>query len=94
MSTKLYKVLKPIGYGGRQEVGALVEIDEQYAKAIGSEYVIEAEKGEVATAEAGTVESPVDGMSLSELKAKAKKLKLNATGSKADLIERIKLAQA
>jgi len=91
MSTKLYKVLKPIGYGGRQEKGAVIEIDEAYAKAIGSEYVVEAGKGEVATTET-VEEKAVEEMSLAELKAKAKALKLPATGSKADLIERINLA--
>mgnify|MGYP003402565881 CR=1 FL=1 len=91
MSKKLYKVLKPIGYGGRQEKGAVIEIDEAYAKAIGSEYVVEADKGEVAT-DTTVVEKPVDKMSLAELKDKAKQLKLPATGSKADLIERINLA--
>jgi len=89
---KKYKVLQPIGYGGRQEKGTILEIEESYAEAIGSDFVVEVGKDEVASSEAGS-ETSVDEMSLAELKDKAKELKLPVGGSKADLIERIKLAQ-
>lgn len=96
MSIKTYKVLLPIGFGGRQEKGAIVEMDESHAKAFGPEYLVEVKKGEVATEksdnETSVDETSLDEMSLSELKAKAKEMKLDATGSKADLKERISLA--
>lgn len=97
MSIKTYKVLLPIGFGGRQEKGAIVEMEESHAKAFGPEYLVEVKKGEMATEKTSDNETSTDGtsldeMSLSELKAKAKEMKLDATGSKADLKERITLA--
>lgn len=99
MSIKTYKVLLPIGFGGRQEKGAIVEMEESHAKAFGSEYLVEVKEGEMTTentSDNGTSvdETSLDEMSLSELKAKAKEMKLDATGSKADLRERITIALA
>ena len=97
MITKTYKVLLPIGFGGRQEKGAIVEMEESHAKAFGSEYLVEVKKGEMTTENTSDSEPSFDAtlldeMSLSELKAKAKAMKLDATGSKADLKERITIA--
>lgn len=89
---KSYRVLRPIGYSGRREIGEIVEIDESYALAIGPEYVEEVKDG-VVTTETKTDETPVEEMSHKELKEKAKDLNLPIDGSKADLIERITLAQ-
>lgn len=35
----IYKVLKPIGFSGRREIGELIELTDEEAKSIGDEYV-------------------------------------------------------
>lgn len=52
METKKYKVLKPIGFGGRREVGEIVEMTDEQAKAFPAdllEPVTEGEKVEPVT---------------------------------------------
>lgn len=88
---KKYKVLNPISFGGRRERGEIVEMTDETAKAIGPDYVIEAGKTE-------TVSEPeevkgIEEMSKSELMVEAEKRGLAKSGSKADLIERIELAE-
>lgn len=94
MSISKYKVLKPIGYGGRQEKGTIIDMDDDTAKAYGPEYVI-AYKGSSAEDEATDVntDKDIEEMSLAELKATAKAMGLPTAGSKADLQERIALAK-
>lgn len=87
------KVLKPIGYGGRIERGEIIEMSEDYVKSFGPEYVVPAESAEAEEAGAGVEETkPLDEQTLSELRATAKSLNLSTAGTKADLVERIKLA--
>lgn len=47
-----YRVLKPIGYSGRREVGEVLELTEEVAKAYGSEYLAPASEPEVEKKEA------------------------------------------
>lgn len=88
------KVLKPIGYGGRVEKGEVIEMTEAYVASFGPEYVVPATSAEAEEADttAGE-EKPLKELSLSELREKAKSLDLSTAGTKADLIERIELAQ-
>lgn len=89
-----YKILNPIGYGGRIERGAIVELPDEVAKAYGAEYV-EPYTGEVVKAQEEKVEEvPLSKLSVAQLRAKAKDMNLDTEGSKADLIERITLASA
>lgn len=88
---KKYKVLKPIGYGGRQEKGTIVSMDENHANAFGTEYLEEVTAKSDVTEDAGGNEKPVSEMSVVELRAKAKSLGLPTSGSKADLVEAINL---
>lgn len=89
------KVLKPIGYGGRVEKGEVIEMTEAYVASFGPEYVVpatSAEAEEVDATEEGE-EVALKELTLSELREKAKSLDLSTAGTKADLIERIELAQ-
>lgn len=36
---KLYKVLSPIGFSGRREIGETIELTDEEAKSIGSDYI-------------------------------------------------------
>jgi glycerol-3-phosphate cytidylyltransferase-like family protein len=88
------KVLKPIGYGGRVEKGEVIEMTEDYVKSFGPDYVVLADSAEAD--EAGATEGDakeLSDMTVGELREKAKSLDLPSGGSKADLIERIELAQ-
>lgn len=88
------KVLKPIGYGGRQEPGAIIDMTEGYVASFGPEYVVPANSAEAETADATTgEEKELSDMTVGELREKAKSLDLPSGGSKADLIERIELAK-
>lgn len=88
---KTYEVLKPIGYGGRQEKGAILELPEDVASAFGSEYVRESNKEATVVAKGEKEETPLKGMKLAELRKKAKELGLDESGTKPDLIDRITL---
>lgn len=86
---KEYKVLNPIAHSGRIERGEIVLLTEDEASNFGANVapvVQEAPKE-------AEPEKPVDDMELLELKAKAEKLGLSTEGSKADLQERITLAE-
>ncbi|MCP6719737.1 MAG: hypothetical protein KJI72_00205 [Patescibacteria group bacterium] len=43
--TRKYRVLKPIGFDGRKEVGEILEIDEVVAQNIGTDYLEEVKEG-------------------------------------------------
>lgn len=87
---KKYEVLKPIGYGGRHEKGAILTMPVTDAEGIGAEYLKEVTSEGVA--EKPTVsKKPVSKMSVAELRAYAGELGLDTEGSKADLAERITL---
>lgn len=89
-TTKLYRVLNPIAHGGRVERGTEIELTDEQAANYGENYV------ELVTAKASAEEveaKPVEKMTVAELRIKAEELGLDATGSKADLVERITLAQ-
>lgn len=87
---KEYKVLNPIAHSGRVERGEVVLLTEDEASnftAANVELVIPVPVEEVKP------EKTIDDMELQELKAKAEALNLSTTGSKADLQERIALAE-
>lgn len=85
---KQYKVLTPIGFGGRREQGEIIEMSDEdalnYAHCIAP--AVEEVKIEV-------VEIALSEMSKANLVEKAGSLTLSTEGTKADLIERIRLAQ-
>ena len=86
---KTYEVLKPIGYGGRQEKGTVLSMPVADAEAIGTEYLVESQ--EAPTKKASSPKKEVSKMSIAELRAYAEELELDTDGSKADLVERITL---
>jgi hypothetical protein len=57
MSKKKYKIIKPIGFSGRREIGEIVEMTDEQARAIGNEYI--AVEPEPATAGEAS-ETPVE----------------------------------
>ena len=88
------KVLKPIGYGGRHERGAILEMEETYVASFGPEYVVPVDS--VETEDTGNDvegEKEIGAMTVGELREKAKSLGLSTSGTKADLVERIELSQ-
>lgn len=90
MSKKEYKVLHPISHGGRVERGEVVTLTDEEATtklALGLIAPVVAEEKESEEAEV-----EVSAMTLTQLRAKAKELGLDASGSKADLLERVTLA--
>ena len=40
MEKKPYKVIKPVGIDGRKEIGEIVQLTDEEAQQIGSEYVV------------------------------------------------------
>lgn len=90
---KLYTVLNPIGHSGRLERGATVELTDEEAINYGPEYValVTASKAKV---EEVVEEVPLAKQTVAQLRITAEELGLETTGSKADLLERITLAQA
>jgi Arc/MetJ family transcription regulator len=76
--------------GTRIEKGQEIELDDDFAKGLASDLIKVGD--EVVTETVKADEVSTDELSLEELKAKAKELGLSTRGSKADLIERISLA--
>lgn len=85
-----YKVLRPLGISGRVERGQVVYLTSEQAKAYSVEDLVPYES-EAEVARTGEDERAIEDLSLAELKGKALELGLKTSGSKADLIERIKL---
>lgn len=54
MEKKPYKVIKPVGIDGRKEVGEIVQLTDEEAQSIGSEYVVP--ESESASADESKVE--------------------------------------
>lgn len=86
---KQYKVINPIGLDGRRERGEIISLSDADAGT-------HLEAGNIALhtpVKAATPADPKDvsELSVKELREKAKELGLDATGSKADLVERIQL---
>lgn len=77
--------------GTRVEKGTVIELDEKYAIGLGDDV------SEVGTKAVEVAETPDEGsldeLSIAQLRAKADVLGLSKAGSKADLIERISLAE-
>jgi hypothetical protein len=86
---KEYKVLNPIAHSGRIERGEIVLLTEDEARNFPNN--VELVMPVVATVE--EPEKAIDDMGVRELRAKAKGLGLSTEGSKADLLERIALAE-
>ena len=77
--------------GTRIEKGQEIELDDDFAKGLAGDLI---KVGDEVVTETPTqaVEVATEELSLDQLKAKAKELGLSTRGSKADLIERISLA--
>lgn len=90
---KEYKVLNPFAHplGGRVERGEIVSLTEDEASNFGPTYVQLVTPAPAV--DQPEQEKPIDDMELRELKAKAEQLGLSTEGSKADLQERIALAE-
>ena len=54
MEKKPYKVIKPVGIDGRKEIGEIVQLTDEEAQQIGSEYVVP--ESESASADENKVE--------------------------------------
>jgi len=68
MSKKKYKIIKPIGFSGRREIGEIVEMTDEQARAIGNEYI--AVEPEPATA--GEASDVMDNTVTEEVKVEGK----------------------
>lgn len=86
-----YKALRPLGISGRVEKGEVVYLTAEEARAFSADY-LEPVSDSVETPVTEDTR-PLDDLSLSELRIKAKDLGLATSGSKADLVERIQLAK-
>ena len=89
---KEYKVLNPIGWNGRRERGEIISLTEAEAAAIGGN--VELFVPEVPVVEKPLADKPIEDMKKAELESLAAEMKLDTTGSKADLVESITLAKA
>lgn len=81
--------------GARIEKGGVVDISPELAASIGTDYLVSAESATKPAEEVVVDDSTpksLEDLSLAELKEEAKKLDLVTSGTKADLVERIKLA--
>lgn len=91
-----YKTLCALSIKGtRVEKGVVIELDEDFAKGLMSDLTkVESEVESVEEKEVEeSAEEDINEMTISELKAKATELGLSTKGTKADLIERISLAE-
>ena len=78
--------------GDRIEKGKIVDVDAATVAQFGGALVpADSDSAPAAPKEPQVVEKTVEELSFEELKTKAKELGLSTKGSKADLIERIKL---
>lgn len=86
-----YKVLQAVSIlGTRREKGEVVDIDENLAQSIGSSFLTsEVEE----KPQPKKKEKALEDMSKAELVKLAKAKKLSDKGTKADLLERIKLSE-
>lgn len=89
----LYKVLRPIGFNGRQEKNTIVSMTEDEAAAFGSQYVVLDKPAEPKVAEVPLDNRPLETLKVAELKELALKLGLDAEGTKAELFDRITLSR-
>lgn len=86
-----YKVLAPIFHGERIERGSIVELPCDVANAYGVDYVqlvgasVDEELVEVEV-------TPLADLSVADLRALAKERGVSSSGSKADILERLQLA--
>lgn len=86
-----YKTICPITFmGDRVEAGGLVETTPEDAARYGGD-LVPADPVTVETPDEEPEPVPVDQMTVVQLKDRAKELGLSTSGSKADLVERIKL---
>lgn len=86
-----FKTLRPLGISGRVEKGQVVYLTADEARGYSSQDLVPFQ-GEVETPAVEDVR-PLSELSLSELREKARGLGLQTSGSKADLVERLELAQ-
>lgn len=79
--------------GDRIEKGEIVDINESLAQSIGDNYLKPVDEVvKVEAKEPEVEETDLESLSHAELKKKAEELGLSTRGSKADIIERISLA--
>lgn len=91
-SIKEYKVLKPIGWNGRRERGEIIRLSDEEASAYAPD-MITLNKPEPVEETVSPEDVPVEELKKAQLEELATKMGLDASGSKADLIERINLAK-
>ena len=89
----LYKILNPIGFGGRIERGEIVELPDEVAENYGPDYVTLVVT-ETETEVVSDTEGDLTKLTVAQLRIKAGEMGLTTTGTKADLIDRITLALA
>lgn len=94
--TNEYKVLQPIGWNGRREKGEVITLTEEEASSYSSDLItlvtpapVEEEENIVPLAE-----RDINTLKHAELKTLAAELGLEATGTKADLVDKINLFRA
>ena len=93
-TNKEYRVLRPIGFGGRRERGEIISLSDADAANLPID-AIQLLSQEAPAPKAEDLEAkPLEDLKLAELRALATKLGLATSGTKADLYERIKLARS
>jgi len=91
---KEYKVLRPIGWNGRREKGAIIRLTEEEASAYSKDLITPVVAvAEVVDNKVKLEDMPLEDLKFAELKQLAENLKLDTSGTKADLLERIKLSR-
>ena len=92
---KEYKVLQPIGWNGRREKGEIIRLSDEEAKAYSPDMIALNVAAPIKEEENSTPlsEQDVDTLKKSQLEELAAEMGLEVTGTKADLVERIKLAK-
>ena len=91
---KQYKVLRPIGYGGRRERGEVIDLSDEQAASLPPDAIQLLSTVAEPPKEVALEERPLETLKVTELRELASKLGLKTDGSKADLVERINLSRA
>ena len=93
MNNKEYRVLRPIGFGGRQEKGTILSLSDADAQSLPADALQLLSQEAPAPEVEDLSQTPIANLKLAELKDLASKLGLDTSGTKADLSERITLSR-